>query len=123
VAEQPPKGNPNVEQNSEVSPIIIAKKEIEDNVKNSVDENAQESFHGEEKEKEVVVVAANTETLKSNEVQQHQEIDNDGVIEKNVEVGNITAMVVEKSDCLNNTTNATSKDSSEIEAEATSLTV
>ncbi|WJX25314.1 Protein REDUCED CHLOROPLAST COVERAGE 2 [Trifolium repens] len=129
VAEQPPKGNPNVEQNSEVSPIVIAKKEIHsnvgapnDNVQNSVDESAQESFHGEEKEKEVVVAAGNTETLKSNEVRKPQEANNDVVIEKNVEVGNITAMVVEKSDCLNSTTDATSKDSSEIEAQATSLT-
>ncbi|GAU27516.1 hypothetical protein TSUD_147100 [Trifolium subterraneum] len=117
VAEQAPKGNPNVEQDSEVSPIVIAKEihnnvgapnGIEENVQNSVDKNAQESSHGEKKEKEVVKL---------------QEANNDVVIEKNVEVGNITAMVVEKSDCSNNTTNATSKDSSEIEAQATSLTV
>ncbi|MCI08985.1 clustered mitochondria protein-like, partial [Trifolium medium] len=87
VAEQPPKGNPNVEQNSEVSPILIAKKEIhsnvgapndiEENVQNSVDENVQESFHGEEKEKEVVVVAVDAEILKSNEVRELQEANND----------------------------------------------
>ncbi|RHN74048.1 putative clustered mitochondria protein [Medicago truncatula] len=129
VAEQPAKGNFNVEQNSEVSPIINATKEIhsnvassndiEDNVHDSIDEKPQESFHVEEKETEVVVVTNNTKTLKRNEVRKPREANNDGVVEKNVEVGNIIAIEVEKSDCLNNAANATSNGSSEIDANTT----
>ncbi|KAI5441207.1 protein REDUCED CHLOROPLAST COVERAGE 2 [Lathyrus oleraceus] len=133
VAEQPPTGNPTVEQNSEVSPKIIATKEIHSNVgtsddindndQNSVGEKQQESLRVEEKEKKIDVVADVTETLKGNDVKKSQEPNSDGVIEKNVEVGNMIEKEVEKSTCLNNTINATSKGSSEIEAQATPLTI
>lgn len=131
VAEQSPTGNPTVEQNSEVSPKIIATKEIHrgtskdinDNDQNSVGEKQRESLHGEEKEKKNDVMADDTETVKSNDVRKSKEANSEGVIEKNVEVGNMTNTEIEKSNCVNNTTNATSKGSSEIEAQATSLTI
>jgi len=128
VAEHPSKGNLN-ERNSEVSPIIIATNEIhgnvassndiEDKVHDSIDEKPQESFYVEEKETEVVAVTNNTKTLKRNEVRKPREANNDGVVERNVEVGNITVIEVEKSDCLNSGTNATSNGSSEIDAHTT----
>ncbi|KAJ1410318.1 Tetratricopeptide-like helical domain superfamily [Sesbania bispinosa] len=131
VAEQSPKGN-TIEQNSEVSPMIVASKEIhnnvattkdvEDNIHKSIDEKQQGTVHEEQNEKEAAAVTDNTETVKSNEIRQEvvevkpQEANNDAVIEKNTEAGNITAMEVEKSDCLNNMRNA-SKGATDIEAQ------
>ncbi|CAI8587235.1 unnamed protein product [Vicia faba] len=115
------------EQNSEGSPEIIAPKEIHSNkgTSNDINDNDQNSVGGKqqeslnEKEKKIDMVADDTETLKSNDVRESQEGNSDGVIEKNVEVGNMTDMEVEKSNCINNTT----KGSSKIEAQATSSTI
>lgn len=112
VAEQSPKGNPIVEQNSEGSPMIIATKEthndVEDNVQSSIDEKGQGSVHQEHKEEEASVGTDNTE--KRNDVKKPQEVNNDAVIEKNVEAGNIAG-------CLKNMTKAASEGAPEVEAQ------
>ncbi|KAK7327766.1 hypothetical protein VNO77_21857 [Canavalia gladiata] len=130
VAEQSPKGNPIVRQNPEVSPMIVATKETENNVvttsdvgdytHKSIDDKQHSPVLEEKKEKETTVVKNDKEIVNSNIARDEvvevkpQEANNDAVIEKKIETGNITVMEVENSDCLNNINNSASKGASEI---------
>ncbi|OIW19851.1 hypothetical protein TanjilG_27217 [Lupinus angustifolius] len=107
VAEQSPKGNPIVQQNPEASQEIVGKKDshsnvattkdVDDYAKKPIDEVQQKPVHDEQKEKEATVVTDNEEKVKSNDVKHEvievkpKEVNNDPVIEKRVEAGNITA--------------------------------
>ncbi|KAK7304132.1 hypothetical protein RJT34_15200 [Clitoria ternatea] len=130
VAEQSPKGNPIVQQNSEQTPLIIAMKEtqnnmaatedVEDYAQKSVDEKQHNLAHEEQKEKETAVVNDNTEEVNINAARYEvvkvkpQEANNDAVIEKKIEAGDTTNREAEKSCCLNNINNTTSEGASEI---------
>ncbi|XP_061355270.1 protein REDUCED CHLOROPLAST COVERAGE 2 isoform X2 [Gastrolobium bilobum] len=109
VAEQSPKGNPIVQENPEVSSMVVATKETHCNAATTNDDTA--------------VVTNNAETVKSNEDSHEdvevkpQEANSDAVIEKKFEAGNIKCMEVENSGCLENISNSASKAASEIEVQ------
>ncbi|KAE9608329.1 hypothetical protein Lal_00025831 [Lupinus albus] len=105
VAEQSSKGNPIVQQNPAASQEIVAKKDSHSNVATTKDvedyakkpiEVQKKPVHDEQKEKEATLVTDNTEKVKSNDVKHEvievkpKEVNNDPVIEKKVEAGNIT---------------------------------
>ncbi|KAG5066585.1 hypothetical protein JHK86_010316 [Glycine max] len=129
VAEQSPKGTP-IQQNSEVSAMIVTTKEtqniimattndVEDYSQKSIDEKQQSPVHQEQEEKETTVVKDNTETVNSKAKDEAfevklQEANNVAILEKKSEVGNITLMEVENSGCLDNINNSASKGASEI---------
>ena len=129
VAEQSPKGTP-IQQNSEVSAMIVTTKEtqniimattndVEDYSQKSIDEKQQSPVHQEQEEKETTVVKDNTETVNSKAKDEVfevklQEANNVAILEKKSEVGNITLMEVENSGCLDNINNSASKGASEI---------
>ncbi|KAK7281559.1 hypothetical protein RIF29_09661 [Crotalaria pallida] len=136
VAEQSPKGNPIVQQNPEVSQEIVAAnethsnvastKDVEDYAKKQVDETQKNSIHDEQKEKVAAAVTDNTETVKTNDVRcevielKPKEVNDDAIIEKEVEAGNITATEVENSDRLQHIGNSASDGASDIEVQESS---
>ncbi|CAJ1975506.1 unnamed protein product [Sphenostylis stenocarpa] len=129
VAEQPPKGNP-IQQNSEVSAMIVATKEtgnivatndVEDGAQKSIDEKQQNDVHEDQKERETTVVNDNTETVnrtaEDGVAVKIQDASIVSGIQKETEVGNITVVEVENSGCFDNINNSASKCESEIQVQ------